>query len=205
MTIDELIQKRKSIHSFTDDTLTQTQIEAIIEAGRLAPFAGLAQAGMRDFRHFFVIKRDTEICEKILELVLSARQIDLLDCEAKQLQVQYPAYANIVKNMSQKKPVDIVASPILVIVAEHAGMPAREVSALGYVMENMWLKATDMGIGLKLCSGISDIKDKDALKTLLNLPADQDFAFEGCNLGYAKEPLYKEQLRPVPEKSITYL
>lgn len=205
MNIDDLIQKRKSIRSFTDEVVAKEQLEAVIEAGRLAPFAGLAQAGTSNFRHFFVLRRGTPVCEKLMELVTKARLADLKDVEEKHLELAYPAYANAVKNMSQKKPMDLFLSPLLIIVAERAGMPAREHVALGYVLSNMWLKATDLGLGMKLCSGVGDIKDTSALKELLGLPKEEEFAFDGCNLGIASDTLYREDVRPVPEASITYL
>lgn len=205
MTIDELIQKRKTIRSFTDQVISTEQLEAVIEAGRQAPFAGITQSGVSGFRHFFVVRRDTAICEPLMELVTDARIADLKEVEEKHLEAKYPAYANVVKNMSQKKPMDLFMAPLLIIVAERAGRPAREHVALGYVLSNMWLKATDLGLGLKLCSGIGDIKNTDALKELLGLPKEEDFAFDGCNLGFANGELYREGVRPVPERSITYL
>ncbi len=205
MNIDELIQQRQTIRSFTEEEISKEDLESIIEAGRQAPFAGLAQAGTTNFRHFFVIKRGTPICEKLMELVTAARVADLKEVEELHLEEKYPVYANVVRNTSSQKPMDLFMSPILVIVAERAGMPAREHVALGYVLSNMWLKATDLGIGLKLCSGVGDVKDTDSLKALLGLPAEEEFAFDGCNLGYAATNLFREEIRPVPEKCITYL
>lgn len=205
MHIDELIQKRQTIRNFTDEVISQDDLNAILEAGRQAAFAGLAQAGVSNFRHFFVIKRGTPICEKIMDLVSAARLADYQKMQEENWSEKYPAFANAVTNMHGKKPMDLFMAPILVIVAERAGMPAREHVALGYALSNMWLKATDLGIGLKICSGIADIKDTASLKALLRLPAEEEFAFDGCNLGYAAGELYRQGTRPVPEVSVTYL
>ena len=204
MTINEILEKRKSIHSFTDEVISNEQIEEIIEAGRKAPFAGLAQAGVSKFRHFFVIRRGSEIAEKIMDLVAAVRGEDAAAID-EAMMAKYPIFCKVAKGNVGKRPMDLFMAPVLVIAAERAGMPAREEVALGYVMSNMWMKATDMGIGMKLCSGVADVRDTKALQALLGLPAEEDFAFDGCNLGIAAEELYREGARPVPEKSVTYL
>ena len=205
MTLDEIIQKRKTIRNFTDEEVTKEQMEMVIEAGRQAAFAGMTQAGTTDFRRFFVIKKGSKTAEKLMELVWNARKEDLKELEALHLDEKYPVYANAVKNMSSKPPMDLFMAPYLIVVAERGGRPAREEATLGYIFSNMWMKATEMGLGLKLCSGVSDVKDKKSLKELFGLPVDDIYAFDGCNLGYAADSLYREGIRMIPEQSITYM
>lgn len=166
MEVYEAIQKRKSTRNYTEEEVKKEQIEEVLEAGRLAPYAGLAQAGREDFRQFFVIKRGSETDEKLMDLFMA---------------------------------------PLLIVAVEHGGRPAREHAALGYVMENMWLKATEMGLGFKLCSGVSDVKDQAALKKLLGLPEEETYAFEGCSLGYAVSDVHREERREVPKMQVRYM
>lgn len=205
MEVYEAIQKRKSTRNYTEEEVKKEQIEEVLEAGRLAPYAGLAQAGREDFRHFFVIKRGSETAEKLMELVMEARKEDLREVEEQHLEEQYPAYAGAVRNGAGKKPMDLFMAPLLIVAAERGGRPAREHAALGYVMENMWLKATEMGLGFKLCSGVSDVKDQAALKKLLGLPEEETYAFEGCSLGYAVSDVYREERREVPKMQVRYM
>lgn len=205
MEVYEAIRKRKSTRNYTDEEVKQEQIEQVLEAGRLAPFAGLAQAEKTDFRHFFVIKRGSETAEKLMDLVLEARKEDLREVEEKHLEENYPVYAGAVRNGAGKKPTDLFMAPLLIVAAERAGRPAREHAALGYVMENMWLRATELGLGFKLCSGVSDVKDQKAMKRLFGLPEEENYAFEGCSLGYAVSDLYREDVREIPEFDVTYL
>lgn len=205
MEVYEAIWKRKSTRNYTDEEVKQEQIEQVLEAGRQAPFAGLAQAGKTGFRHFFIIKRESETAEKLMELVLEARKEDLREVEEKHLEVEYPVYAGAVRNGAGKKPMDLFMAPLLIVAAERAGRPAREHVALGYVMENMWLRATELGLGFKLCSGVSDVKDQAAMKRLFGLPEEENYAFEGCNLGYAVSDLYREEVRGIPDFDVIYL
>ena len=43
MVLDKLLEQRRSIREFDITELPEEKIEAVIEAGRLAPFAGLVQ------------------------------------------------------------------------------------------------------------------------------------------------------------------
>lgn len=102
MEVYEAIRKRKSTRNYTDEEVKQEQIEQVLEAGRLAPFAGLAQAGKTDFRHFFVIKRGSETAEKLMDLVLEARKEDLREVEEKHLEENYPVYAGAVRAAGER-------------------------------------------------------------------------------------------------------
>ena len=106
MTVKEALEKRQSIRNFTKEPVSQELLETVIEAGRLAPFAGLAQAGKKDFRHFFVIRQDSEAAKQLMDLVAAARMADLAEVVEMHLENTYPAYANAVKNMSGKPPAD---------------------------------------------------------------------------------------------------
>ena len=54
--LDVIIRARHSVRAFSPIPPSQEAIEAIIQAGLLAPFAALAVAGKPDFRKVFVIR-----------------------------------------------------------------------------------------------------------------------------------------------------
>jgi nitroreductase len=78
------------------------------------------------------------------------------------------------------------APVVLVVVYDPSRRaPASEgdflgIVSLGCVMENMWLAATSLGIGLHIVSSLSD---GDQLKRLLGIPDELVIAFS-CRLGY---------------------
>ncbi len=55
--------------------------------------------------------------------------------------------------------------------------------SLGCVMENMWLMASSLGIGLHIVSSLAAGPAEIALKRLLEIPANLKVAFT-CRLGY---------------------
>lgn len=64
MDVIEAIKTRRSVRSFTDESVPKKMIDEILEAGRAAPSAGNRQA-----RDFFVVTKD-ETKQKIVEAAL---------------------------------------------------------------------------------------------------------------------------------------
>jgi nitroreductase len=81
----------------------------------------------------------------------------------------------------------VPASPVLLVVVYDPGRraPASEgdflgIMSLGCVMENMWLAAESMGIGLQIVSSLGSSVE---VKRILGIPDDLIIAFS-CRLGY---------------------
>jgi nitroreductase len=88
----------------------------------------------------------------------------------------------------------VLDTPLLLVVlydgSKHApgsdGDPLG-LMGLGCVMENMWLTAEDLGIGMHILTVFSDSTvEKEVMKTL-HIPPPMKIAF-ACALGYAVEP-----------------
>ena len=60
-TLDTIIMQRQSTRVFTDEVPEKALIEAIVESGRLAPYAGIVQQRRDSFRHFFAVSRTNPI------------------------------------------------------------------------------------------------------------------------------------------------
>jgi len=61
---------------------------------------------------------------------------------------------------------------------------------LGCVMENMWLTAEDLGIGMHVLTVFSDSAVEEDVKKTLHIPPHMKIGF-ACALGYAAEPSYR--------------
>ena len=93
--------------------------------------------------------------------------------------------------------------PCFIVVAEHRGVPSVEKQSLAHVMENMWLKATALGLGFQLVSVVETLTENQEFSRLLRLPPDE-FAFNGCIVGYpAQEPAERKAISE--ERIITWL
>jgi len=189
--LDKVLQMRRSVRSFTDEVPPRQQIEQIIEAGLLAPYAAAALEGVKLFRRFFVFERGGESFAKVAKLAVEQMKAVTAgftqQCEAD------PAFAEkagpFVKRMetvvsSGKLP--ITEAPYFIVIGEKTGFPPAEKQSLAHVLENMWLKATALGLGFRLISLIANLAHNEDFCGLGGVMPGE-FALDGCSIGYATE------------------
>jgi nitroreductase len=189
--LDKVIQIRRTIRSFTDEVPPRQQIEQIIEAGLLAPYAAAALEGVKLFRRFFVFERGGESIAKVAELAIE--HMKAVFAAFKQQCETDPAVAEKAGPFMERMEM-VVASgrlpitdaPYYVVIGEKTGFPPAEMQSLAHVLENMWLKATALGLGFRLISLTAHLgRNEDFCKLLGVIPGE--FAFDGCSIGYATE------------------
>lgn len=92
------------------------------------------------------------------------------------------------KGMAARIPLQASAVLLIVVYDPRQRAPASEgdflgIMSIGCVMENMWLMASSLGIGLHILSSLAADPVERQLKSLLNIPAHLKIAFT-CRLGY---------------------
>ncbi len=147
--LDVIIRARRSVRAFSSIPPSQEAIEAIIQAGLLAPFGALAVAGKPDFRKVFVIRNSSSAMEAAAD-ILKNRMAKLAD-ELEKKVGPVPFVQNL-KRIGQQGVPGVGNAPYFVVVGERKGMPPVAAQSLSYCLQNMWLKATSLGIGLQLVS-----------------------------------------------------
>jgi len=199
--IDRMISSRRSVRTFKSEVPDRELIAQVVEAGRQAPYAGLANRGSNDFRHFYVIAKDSPVVEKLRTACLSAIREKLAVYEKQ----NDPRMQNMlqVMRMIAEKGLPPWNAPWLIIVAERKGYPAREVQSLACVLENMWLKTTTLGLGMQLISAINDLEDSMELSEVTGLPAGE-YAYDACQIGWPDMPA-REKPREEPASSVKWL
>ena len=88
--------------------------------------------------------------------------------------------------MAEKGFPDLLKAPCLIVIAERKGIPPAERQSLAHVVQNMWLKATALGIGFRLISVIERLTETDGFCDLLGVRLGE-FAFTGCIIGFSAE------------------
>ncbi len=186
--LDDILEARRTIREFKRDIPPRTLIEQIIRAGQLAPFAGLAVSG-KDYRRFVVVPRDSQVTKQLSEVI--KRRVAILSEQFGRQMKQNPflqqhgrAFARTLEMMSQHGIPDIGRAPYYVIVAERKGIPAVELQSLAHCLQNMWLKATALGLGFRLFSVTAQMAEDRQFCALLSIPYGE-FALDGCLIGYA--------------------
>lgn len=179
--LDQVITGRCSARTFREAVPERRLLEQIIEAGRQAPYAGLANRGSNDFRHFFVIAKDSPV----RDILRSAAKKAVGEKLAALNGSNEPRMQNMLQamRMISEKGLPPWNAPWLILIAERKGFPAREAQSLACVLENMWLKATALGLGLQIISAIQDLEDSEELAAITGLPAGE-YAFDACQTGY---------------------
>ncbi len=186
--LDAILEARRTIREFKRNIPPKILIEQVIRAGLLAPFAGLA-VSRKDYRRFVVVSCDSQVTPQLRELI--KRRVGILseqfDRQMKQnafLQQHGRAFARTLEMMSQHGIPDIGRAPYYVIVAERKGVPPVEHQSLAHCLQNMWLKATALGLGFRLLSVTAQMAEDRQFCDLLSIPYGE-FALDGCLIGYA--------------------
>jgi nitroreductase len=186
--LDCIIESRRSIRKFKHDVPPRELVEQIILAGLLAPYSGLA-VSRNDFRRFAVVPRESKSTVQIATL-LKRRILTLcrqLEAQMEQntfLREHGQAFLQNLKAMSQHGIPNVGKAPYYIVVAEQKGIPPVEQRSLAHCMQNMWLKATALGLGFQLLSITAQMSENRKFCNLVDIPFGQ-FALDGCLIGYA--------------------
>ena len=198
--LDRVIESRRSIRTFKENAPSEAEIRAIIHAGAYAPYAALAVGETPDFRRFFVFRRGSnnlslmnEIIKKVAKATVAGLEKDIQSKPS--LKEKAARYIQRMSGVSQNGFPGLTGVPCFIVVAEHRGIPVAEKQSLAHIMQNMWLKATALGLGFQLVSVTESLTDVQEFANLLKLPFDE-FAFNGCIVGYPAQ-------EPAPRKAIS--
>ncbi|MGZ4887195.1 MAG: nitroreductase family protein [Candidatus Aminicenantales bacterium] len=186
--LDEIIRLRRTIRAFAEECPPKEAVEQLIKVGSLAPYAALAVAGRAEFRRFFVFERGTPArneaarlvqlrAQRVLEKMLPARS------GAPAGGVRDEAYLGRLKMLAESGHPSLAAAPYYIVVAEYQGVPPAGLQSLAHVLENMWLKATALGLAFQLISVTESMAEDEAFVRLLGLPFGE-YVMDGCAIGY---------------------
>ena len=82
-------------------------------------------------------------------------------------------------------------------IAEQRGIPRVEQRSLAHCLQNMWLKASALGLGLQILSITAQLDNDKEFCDLIKIPIGE-FALDGCLIG---QPAMKPSLPKRPELS----
>ncbi|HEY5526162.1 MAG TPA: nitroreductase family protein [Candidatus Anoxymicrobiaceae bacterium] len=189
--LDNLIEVRRTIRSFTDEIPSRESIEQIIKAGLLAPYAPPTVGNERLFRRFFVLERGGESMDKASALAIKHMKANAENlkkrCEADPaVAEQAGEFAKRMEMIAASGKVPFTEAPFFIVVAEKKGLPPVEMQSLAHCLQNMWLKATALGLGFRLISLTSMLGQDPEFCELIGIPPGE-FGFNGCTIGYATE------------------
>ncbi|MFY9750116.1 MAG: nitroreductase family protein [Methanoregula sp.] len=207
--LDRIIGERRSHRKFTADIPTDEMIESIVHAGLHAPFAASAIGNSTDyFRRFVVVRKESKAMKALIplvfeEVVAMASALVRETSHNAGLRSKAAGFINrlaMIRNMGMVP--GIGTAPFYIVVAEKKGFPPVEQQSLAHCMENMWLKATALGLGFQLVSVTAQMAVNEQFCRILGLEPGR-WALMGCATGYPAEPL-SPSIRPSVEEVITW-
>jgi nitroreductase len=185
--LDQVILSRRSIRQFSDVIPSKDILESVIDAGRLAPFAA-ASSSNKYVRRFIVVSRSNPILMELAEIVKKhaqkgfeelSKQIEVVP----ELGIKAKTFLGRLEMTMKKGPLGIGTAPYYIVVAEPKGIPDAQMQSIAHCMQNMWLKATDLGLGFQLVSITGQMGDNPDFCNLINLPVGA-YKIDGCAIGY---------------------
>ncbi len=201
-TLDEIVRARHSVRAFSSISPSHEDIEAIINAGLLAPFGAFAVAGKSDFRKVFIFKNSSAKMESAANILKKriANQADELEKKVGSI-----PFVHNLKRIGQQGVPGVGSAPYYVVIGEKKGMPPVAAQSLCYCIENMWLKATTLGIGLQLISATALMDSDPKFCRLLNIPVGE-YALDGCALGFPVDEYQPRSVKyPTLKESVSWL
>lgn len=205
MYVDLVLAERRSYRMFTQEVPSPDDIHRILHAGLLAPYAAATVGSPKEyFRRFFVMKNGSKSMKSVIPLVMHevnamAGEIEQQMEMSPELRAQAVPFVQRLGRIKQLGTVPgIGTAPFYLIAAEKRGFPSIGLQSLAHCMENMWLKATALGLGFQLVSITSQMSDNPEFCKILGInPGEWDLM--GCAVGYPQEELSPSIRPPVDD------
>ena len=186
--LDEILKRRRICRSFDGRVPPREDVAAVVEAGRLAPYASVSSGDVEVFRHFFVLFKGNPMLAQIDRLI---REQSRLDVEQLRAQMETDPFlreygAGVEKMWSHVAQAGLPIfpdPPCLIVLTEWRGARRAERQSLAHTIQNMWLKATALNLDFNLISPLESMVDNEAFCALFGLPAGR-YGFHGCVVGY---------------------
>jgi nitroreductase len=203
--IDRVIGCRRSHRQFTREVPAEDDIRRILHAGLLAPFAAAAVGNATDyFRRFFVMKIGSKsmnatsplVFEHVRIMAETVKKEMEKNPELRKMAGSFAQRLDAIKKMGRVP--GIGTAPYYIVVAERKGYPPVELQSLAHCMENMWLKATALGLGFQLVSITSEMSKNPEFCRILGINAGA-WELMGCAIGYPHDKLSPSIRPPVDD------
>ena len=178
--IRQVVGARHSVRSFGSVVPPREALEEILAAGLAAPYAAAMAPGTALDRRFFVLPRGS-VALQAAAATIQAHAVEALG------EGDLPApLRDRLAPVAQGRILGVGTAPYYVVVAERGSMLAVQQQSLAHALQNMWLMATALGLGMHLVSVTSMMADDPAFCHILGLPVSE-FALNGCAIGVPEQ------------------
>lgn len=189
-TLSEVIKTRRSTRSFSNEVPSKEIINEIIESAIYAPYGGATGIPLKEMRKIFVFSQNTENFKKAHELLHSqikknAKKVNRLMLLFPFLKKKMKSFSNRLNLLSSNGIPSLNEASHYIVIAEKNGFPPVEKQSIAHALQNMWLTATNAGLGFHLLSATGIMASNKHFLELLGLPSGE-YAIDGCVIGVPK-------------------
>ena len=177
MELQEAIKTRRSTRKFKSTPVEKEKVEAIIQAGRLAPSGGNTQT-----THFMVVT-NPDVLSKLVKLVQEEYgKMPITD-------TTLPYMVNIIKSAAEGKFVFNYGAPMLVIMANKRDY-GNNFADVACAMQNMMLTANELDLANVWVNQLRWLCDNERINTYLKEIGlhDDEMVCASLAVGYSDLP-----------------
>jgi nitroreductase len=188
MTFEQTIMSRCSTRNFSKEIPPDHVIEEILKACIYAPYGGGSGLPYKEIRKIFVLKQDTEAMIKARSILLehiakTSKNVSKIVGLFPFLKTRLGSFSERLQSISTKGIPSLNEAPYFVIVAEKKVFPPVQKQSIAHSLQNMWLTATNLGLGFQLVFMTSQMSKNQKFLQILNLTRGE-FIIDGCMIGY---------------------
>lgn len=183
----EILKTRKSVRIFTIDFPDKEIINKIAESAVYAPYSRATGLPYEEIRKIYVFAQGTETFEEVraqlkIEIKRISNKVNRLIAVLPFLRKKYKFIADRFKALSKNSIPSLTTAPYFIIIAEKKGFPPVAGQSAAHAMQNMWLSATDAGLGFQLIKEFSLLSENKKFCDLLGIESGK-FHIDGCAIG----------------------
>ena len=200
--LDHLIGSRHTVRKFKNEAPPKEMIEKILLAGMLAPYTQIVTT-REDFRRFVVIPKESEATPKAAALL--RKRATALYGELKDKMQRDDFYKNNggkylgrLESVGPKGMPLLGNAPYYIVVADQKVVLDKSGLALAHCLQNMWLKATALGLGFQLLTLTEEMTGNREFCELIGIPFGEN-VLDGCLVGYPDAPSVPSKRPPLDE------
>ncbi|MBN1879878.1 nitroreductase family protein [bacterium] len=189
--LEAIIESRRSVRNFSKGTVPKADMKKIIQSAIYAPYAGATGIPLKDIRKIFLFSQDTESMTQARDILLTqirkkARVLKLLLILLPFLRKKMTGFLNVLHEVTRNGIPSLHQASCYVVIAEKKGFPPVGKQSIAHALQNMWLTATDLGLGFHLVSATGILSKNKQFLNLLGLP-EGDYELDGCVIGVPAE------------------
>jgi nitroreductase len=206
--LDTLLARRRSCREFASGAPDDGAIQAILQAGWLAPHAGATGVPLAEKRRFVVVRRGSPAHVALYARLMAImkrnrRSLSFARFLVPGLRRKTETFYKRTASLAGKGIRTLETAPFWIIVAERRGFPPAQDKSLAHVMQNMWLKATDLGLGFMLLSATGTAAKDARFMDMLGLKKGE-WSIDGCLVGLPALEI-KPSGESLPEEAVRRL